>query len=142
MTLDKPLLRVSSPNRVPGHAMYDDWALPGRQYSYIALLDLARKHMPGRHAKTVRFDEICAKPGDWFGRDDFSGERYEAADPQYPGMLIRGMPNPCDLPYRMVDGRRRMEKLRRRGISKGKFFVFEHAECEEFIFDFLLEDKS
>lgn len=142
MPSDKPILRVSKPSNVPGHTMYGDWALAGREYSYIALIDLAKKHMPGKQTETVRFSDICAKPGNWFGGDDFSGERYEAADTQYPGILIHAMPNPCDLPYRMVDGRRRMEKLRRSGIERGNFFVFEYADCREFIFDFVVEENS
>lgn len=97
--------------------------------------------MPGKQPELLRFDEICAKPGDWFGVDDFSGPRFEAADPKYPGMVIRGMPNPCDRPYHMVDGRRRMEKLRRAGERGGQFFVFEFADCGEFIFDFELEEE-
>ena len=121
--------------------MYGGWALPGREYSYIALFDLAKKHMLGKPAKTILFRDICAKPGDWFGGDDFSGERYEAADPQYPGILIHAMPNPCNRAYRMVDGRRRMEKLRRNGFDSGEFFVIEFADCEEFIFDFLIEEN-
>lgn len=48
MALDQPILRVSHPSKVPGHSMHKDWALPERQYSYIALLDLAKKHMPGK----------------------------------------------------------------------------------------------
>ncbi len=121
--------------------MYDDWALPGRQYSYIALLDLARKHMPGRQAQRVSFSDICGKPGDWFGVDDFTGPRYEAADTRYPGMVIHGMPNPCNRPYRLVDGRRRLEKLRRGGADAAQFFVFEYADCEEFIFDFVIGES-
>ncbi|MBL4572452.1 MAG: hypothetical protein JKY86_05180 [Gammaproteobacteria bacterium] len=142
MSLAKPMLRVSSPGNIPGHTMYGDWALSGREYSYIALIDLAMKHMPGKQAETIRFSDICAKPGDWFGGDDFSGERYEAAKTKYPGILIHAMPNPCDLPYRMVDGRRRMEKLRRGGSDSGKFFVFEFEDCKEFIFDFQIEEDT
>tara|TARA_B110000858_G_scaffold89711_2_gene103742 strand:+ start:7467 stop:7895 length:429 start_codon:yes stop_codon:yes gene_type:complete len=142
MPLDKPILRVSSSSEVPGHTMYGDWALPDREYSYIALLDLARKHMQGKQAQTVRFSDICAKPGDWFGGNDFSGERHEAAEAKYPGMLIHNMHNPCDRAYRMVDGRRRMEKLRRSGFDAGKFIVFEFEDCKEFIFDFLFEEDS
>lgn len=142
MAASKPILRVTNPNEVPGHTMYGDWALPGRETSYIALIDLAMKHMPGKQAETVRFSDICAKPGDWFGGDDFSGKRYEEADPKYPGILIRAMPNPCDLLYRMVDGRRRMEKLKRNGIDAGKFFVFEFEDCKQFIFDFIVEDNG
>jgi len=142
MPLAKPILRVSSPSKVPSHTMYGDWALPGREYSYIALIDLAKKHMHGKQAETILFNDICAKPGDWFGGDDFSGERYEAAEPKYPGILIHAMPNPCDRAYRMIDGRRRMEKLRRGGLEAGKFFVFEFEDCEEFIFDFLIEGET
>jgi hypothetical protein len=39
----------------------------------------------------------------------------------------------------MVDGRRRMEKLKRHGDEIGNFFVFEYADCKELIFDFLIE---
>ena len=139
MPLDKPILRVSHPSKVPGHSMYGDWALPGSEYSYISLFHLVKKYL-GKNPETVRFSDICAKPGDWFGGDDFSGRRYEDADARYPGMLIHSMPNPCDLPYRMVDGRRRMEKLRRSGLDAGKFYVFEIEDCKEFIFDFLVEE--
>jgi len=142
MPLDRPILRVSSPSKVPGHTMYGDWALSGREYSYIALIDLAKKHMHGKQVETIRFSDICAKPGGWFGGDDFSGKRYEDADTKYPGMLIHAMPNPCDLPYRMVDGRRRMEKLKRSGLGAGKFHVFEFEDCKEFIFDFLVEEDT
>jgi hypothetical protein len=41
----------------------------------------------------------------------------------------------------MVDGRRRMEKLRRSGLDAGTFYVFEFEDCKEFIFDFLIEKK-
>ena len=139
MAHKNPILRVSCLANIPGHSMFGDWALPGRRYSYIALLDLARKHMPGKQAQTIRLSDICAKPGDWFGVDDFSGPRFDAADTRYPGMIVHGMPNPCALAYRMVDGRRRMEKLRRAGSDTGKFFVFDYADCEEFIFDFEME---
>jgi hypothetical protein len=51
--------------------MYGDWALSGHEYSYIALFDLAKKHMPRKQVETIRFSDICAKPGDWFGGDGF-----------------------------------------------------------------------
>ncbi|GJM12945.1 MAG: hypothetical protein DHS20C12_13480 [Pseudohongiella sp.] len=122
--------------------MYGEWAMPGREYSYIALIDLAMKHMPGKQPQSIRFSDICAKPGDWFGGDDFSGERFEAADPKYPGILIHAMPNPCNTAYRLVDGRRRLEKLKRSGLEDGKFIVFEYEECKEFIFDYELEEDA
>lgn len=70
--------------------------MPGREYSYIALIDLAMKHMRGKQTETIRSNDICAKPGDWFRGDDFSGERYKAAEAKCPGILIHVMPNPYD----------------------------------------------
>jgi len=51
MPLDKPILRVSSPFNVPSNTMHGDWELSGRQYSYIALLDLAKKRMLGNNSR-------------------------------------------------------------------------------------------
>ena len=96
MEQNKPILCVNVPSQVPGHAMYDNWVLSVRQHSYIALLDLAKKLMPGKRAETLRFADICAKPGNCFSGDDFSGPRYEAVETRYPGIVIRDMPNPCD----------------------------------------------
>lgn len=141
MQSGKPLI-VSRPDEVPGHSMYADWALPGRKYSYIALDELARKLGHGRSPQTVEHSQICAKPGDWFGSNDFAGSRFEAADQRYPGILVADMPNPCNLPYRMIDGRRRLEKLQRLGISHSPFFVFEYAEILPFVFDFELGDRA
>lgn len=107
-----PVLIVSSPSQIPGHSMYGDWALPGRPYCYLAM------------------EELC------FGNDDFQGPRFAQADPRHPGILVRNMPNPCQLPYRMIDGRRRLEKLRRQAAVSGYFVVFEYDEVRPFIRDF------
>lgn len=131
-------LRVQNVDQILGHSMYGDWALPGREYSYISMGDLARQLLPGRVPQSIAFDSICAKPGDWFGVDDFSGPRFEQADTSYPDLLVRNMPNPCDLAFRMIDGRRRLEKLRREGAYSSEFIVFEYVEVEPLIFDFEL----
>lgn len=131
-------LRVQRLDDVPGHSMYADWALPGRQYSYISLVDLARNLGLGRTPRAIEHAQICAKPGDWFGGNDFAGMRYEAADPRYPGILVADMPNPCERPFRMIDGRRRLHKLQLQGIKESPFFVFHYTEIHPFIFDFAL----
>jgi len=120
--------------------MYADWALPGRQYSYISLVDLARNLGLGRTPRVIEHSQICAKPGDWFGGNDFVGSRYETADPRFPGILVADMPNPCELPFRMIDGRRRLRKLQLQGIKESPFFVFQYAEILPFIYDFELID--
>jgi len=119
--------------------MYGDWALPGRKYSYIALGDLVARHLPGKVPTCVQFAHICAKPGDWIGGNDFSGARFATADPRYPGFVVRGMPNPCQLPFRLIDGCRRLEKLRRAGAMAADFYVFEYSEVEPYIFDFAVK---
>jgi hypothetical protein len=120
--------------RIPGHSMYGDWALPGLAYAYLNVVRMIRM-APGRAPQSVPLDAICAKPADWFGRDDFSGPRFERADTRVPGLLVQGMPNPCDLPYRLVDGRRRLEKLRRQGMREGPFLVFSYEEARDFIYE-------
>jgi hypothetical protein len=139
MSPQRAILEVLHPSHVPGHPMYGDWALPGREFSYIALGDLVARHLPGKLPACVQFADICAKPGDWLGGNDFSGPRFTNADPRFPGFLVRAMPNPCRLPYRLIDGRRRLEKLRRAGATAADFYVFEYAEVEPFIFDFALK---
>lgn len=123
---------------VPGHSMHGDWTIPGREYSYISLVDLVPALLPGRKPESIEFDEICAKPGDMYGPDSFAGQRFEDADTCYPGFLVRDMPNPCNLPFRMIDGRRMLEKLRCQGAIATRFFVFEFDEIQPFIFDFEL----
>lgn len=136
MTETEKRLQVKNPDEVPGHSMYGDWALPGREYSYISLSDLVRELGAGRLPREINHTEICAKPGNWFGTDDFSGPRFEAADVRFPGILVAAMPNPCGLPYRLVDGRRRLEKLRRSGTVKSPFYVFSFREIQPFIVDY------
>ena len=118
--------------------MFNDWALPDRPYSYLPFNEFVPKLHPGRIPQQIEFDQICAKPNFWFGTDDFQGSRFESADPQFPGILVRAMPNPCDLPFRLIDGRRRMEKLKRAGKSTGPFVIFEYEEIEPFILNFEL----
>jgi hypothetical protein len=74
--------------------MYGDWALPGRPTSYIALLDLAIKHLPEKQAALIHFSEICAKPGDWYGGDDFSGPDMKPQIQIIPACLFAACPIP------------------------------------------------
>lgn len=131
------ILKVEREEQIPGHSMYGDWALPGQAsehaMTYIDLEQLFLTLVPGRITKRVFLENIAAKPSTWFGGDDFEGERFDKADPSIPGMLVRGMGNPLNLPYRMIDGRRRLEKLRRRGLQSADFYVFRYFEIEHFI---------
>lgn len=132
------VLKVRRVTEVRGHTMYGDWALPDYDYSYISMQELVPKLFPDKAPEKLTFSNICAKPGNFFGTNDFRGPRFDAADTKYPGTVIRNMPNPCGTEYRMIDGRRRMEKLRRQGLDEGLFLVFDYEEIRPFIYAFEL----
>ena len=54
------------------------------------------------------------------------GKRYVNCDPSIPGILIKDGPNPFDLPYRMVDGKHRIERLIARGETESLFNVITY----------------
>ncbi|MDA1372824.1 MAG: hypothetical protein O2971_19000 [Proteobacteria bacterium] len=142
MTDQRTILRVDALIKVPGHSMYGDWALPDRNYSYVSLADLLPVLLPGKMTERVKLRDIWAKPGDAFGGNDFAGPRFEQADPKFPGLVVRDMPNPGNAKYRMIDGRRRLEKLRIEGVDSGLYYVFEYTEILPFIFEFELIAQS
>lgn len=134
---DKPL-RVSRVEDIPGHSMFGDWGLAGRPYSFLDLEALVDRYPLEQRAGMARLKDICAKPGNWFGIDEFSGPRYDEADPAFPGILVLGMPNPCALPYRLVDGRRRLHKLALQGRRTSLFYIYEYKQVRPFIRDVVL----
>jgi hypothetical protein len=142
VTTDAKTLEFSSTSAIPGHTMFGEFALPGRLFSTLLMDDLADFLVAsGRKPRVVRLAKIYAKPRDYTGIDDFEGERYEQADPSYPGLVVQGMPNPDKLPYRMVDGRRRLHKLRLQGRRTALFYVFDYEEIEHLIRDVRIVDK-
>ena len=54
------------------------------------------------------------------------GERYTNCDPSFPGILIKDCPNPFNLPYRLADGKHRIERLIARGQKKSLFNVITY----------------
>jgi hypothetical protein len=133
--------RHQQPRKLPGHSIYGDWGLPGLVCAYLNLDKLVR-WMPQRTPQTIAFDKICAKPENWSGTNDYGGQRFRKADVTFPGLLVHGMPNPCKLPYRMIDGRRRLEKMRRAGRVDAEFLVFEFEEVQPFIIEVVDPDMS
>ncbi len=53
MTADGKLLTVHNPIAVPGRSMFGNWALPGREYSYISLSQLAPALGLGRTPRSI-----------------------------------------------------------------------------------------
>lgn len=135
-------LKVSHIGKIPGHSMFKDWALPNRPQCFLPFDEMVPALHPGREVQIIEFKQICAKPNFWFGADDFQGSRFDAAEVKFPGMLVKDMPNPCGLPFRMIDGRRRMEKLIRAGDAAGPFVIFQYEEIEPYIQNFEIEENA
>ena len=83
--------------------------------------------------KSVPLKSIGWKDKPIFPRP-WKGERYDAADIKYPGIITTGH-NPYDNKYRMVDGRRRIHKLLSNGVKKSNFYVIEWDELKPFFLE-------
>lgn len=73
--------------------------------------------------KTVQLKTIGWKDKQWFP-NKWDGERYDAADVKYPGIITNG-PNPHDNKYRMLDGRRRLHKLLTAKVKSSEFYILD-----------------
>ena len=82
--------------------------------------------------EVVNFSDIA-----WKGKDKSlddrrenciccGGKRYTNCDPSFPGILIKDCPNPFGLPYRLVDGKHRVERLIARGQKKSLFNIISY----------------
>ena len=83
--------------------------------------------------KTILLKSIGWRHKHFFPRH-WEGERYDAADIKYPGIITTGH-NPYDNDYRMVDGRRRMHKLLSSGVTKSNFYVIMWEELKPFFLE-------
>lgn len=59
-----------------------------------------------------------------------NGLRYEKCDTKFPGILIKGAPNPFNLPYRLVDGKHRIEKLISEHHEKHLFYILSYDKLK------------
>ncbi len=61
------------------------------------------------------------------------GSRYKQADLNLPGIVVKGMKNPVDKPYRMIDGRHRLLKAQTSGRSYVLVYVIDEEQVLRFI---------
>ena len=59
--------------------------------------------------------------------------KYHAADPSYPGIVLKNAVNPFDNKYRMVDGRHRIMKLLNQGETSSQYYVLDYDEVKDYI---------
>jgi len=79
--------------------------------------------------EVIKFDDIAVK-----SLNPVNPTRYMNANTQYPGILVKYIHNPHNKPYRMIDGRYRLEKQKRNGNTEGLFYVLTYDQIKPFIF--------
>ena len=62
-----------------------------------------------------------------------NGERYRNCNTSYPGIVLMGVNNPYDLPYRLIDGKHRAQKLKDYGTQKGSFYVLTMCDIKPYV---------
>ena len=100
------------------------------EYHYIEVVDLLPL-LASREPITLPHEQIC-----WRGQDDNflcikkQTKKYEDCDISFPGLVAESVPNPKDLPYRMIDGCHRMAKMKweHPEITESPFLVISYAE--------------
>jgi hypothetical protein len=60
-----------------------------------------------------------------------NGLRYEKCNTKFPGILVKGGPNPFNLPYRLVDGKHRIEKLISRQHERYVFCILSYDKLKK-----------
>ncbi len=115
---------------------YGDWSIDN-EVSLIHLKDL-EPYLTEDNLQTIKHEEIG-----WKGRhltegieEDClccNGNRYKTCDIKYPGILSLGAPNHYSKKYRMIDGKHRMMKMRKLGITESLFYVLAFEDLKKFI---------
>ena len=54
-----------------------------------------------------------------------NGLRYLKCDIKYPCIVLNNAVNPHGKKYRLIDGKHRMAKMRKQGITSSEFYVLE-----------------
>jgi len=85
--------------------------------------------------KTIPLKEIA-----WRGKHNFpyfteelQTERYKNCNTKYPGIILYNAPNPYDNKYRMIDGRHRIIKLLREGVTESLYYTLNFNDIKHLI---------
>lgn len=112
------------------HWLVDEWSIDGLT-AYIEceeIYDWAKyKKMK---AERVLISDIGHVP---YGDIDQEGNRYKNADITLPCLVVEGMENPHNKPYRMIDGRHRLLKSANNNIMEIVAYVLDRSQAVKFI---------
>lgn len=100
------------------HSCRGDWAINGKE-KRISVRELIGDSV----LQVVRFEDIAVKP-----LPDKTTTRYQKADVRFPCVLVEGGDNPLGKPYRMCDGRHRINKLKEQGHTEAVFFIISNEK--------------
>lgn len=89
------------------HILEDEWSLGGISGSIDTRKLWAYVKYKQMDAVDVHLTDISHKPLEDINTGD---NRYILADISYPLLIVKGMVNPHNKPYRMIDGRHRLLK--------------------------------
>ena len=132
----KQVVLLGPNDELPGHGMIHNWQLGKWPESFIDINEL-HKVASARAVQQVTFDKIASKPYTAPLDPDQQGyKRYTKSDINYPGYLVE-MENPYSKQYRMIDGRRRLHKMKNTGLKSGNFIVFKRKEILPYIWHVL-----
>tara|TARA_A100000164_G_C21654585_1_gene651939 strand:+ start:377 stop:790 length:414 start_codon:yes stop_codon:yes gene_type:complete len=106
---------------------YGDWRL----FENINHIDLERINYLLTETQTLNHEDIA-----WKGMDlpeemvtneciCCDGLRYLECNIKYPCIVLNNAVNPHNKKYRLIDGKHRMAKMRKQGITSSKFYVLE-----------------
>jgi len=97
---------------------YGDWRINKKEYIFnVSLLYPFLKNK-----KLVNFKDIG-----WKGKDlkfNLDIDRYNAADIGYPCILTE-VENPYNCKYRMIDGKHRITKMIKMGMTESLFYIVD-----------------
>ncbi|QIN96758.1 hypothetical protein [Synechococcus phage S-N03] len=87
------------------------------------ILHLSEVAWKGKHLPDKFVGENCICCG---------GERYRACDPSFPAIVVKGTNNPYGLPYRLIDGKHRVQKLWDEGTLEAPFYVLTEDQLMDY----------
>tara|TARA_Y100000768_G_scaffold193665_1_gene145311 strand:+ start:403 stop:792 length:390 start_codon:yes stop_codon:yes gene_type:complete len=101
--------------------IYGDWRIYEENH-YLYLKDIV-SHLRTKNKHLIKFDEISWKGKNIYHKLD--EKRYEECDIKYPCILTEGK-NPHNCKYRMIDGKHRMTKMVKMGLSESYFYIIDY----------------
>ena len=114
-------------------AAYGDWRIHEVSMGQDVYIDLVKLVLP-KEPTILTLDSVA-----WKGKhlpDKFTGDncvccqgdRYRDCDTSYPGIVVEGISNPYQLPYRLIDGKHRVQKILDSGATSAPFYLLTKRE--------------